>query len=84
MPPSDSISHSAFAVDTPRKWVKTHPRSGRTGDYYHDAPAQKLYYISPAAPTRVVLPQSAALVTLRNATDVAFVNATFARARIYF
>ena len=43
---------------------------GRPGDYYHDAPAKKIYYVSPAAPTSVVLPQSKALVTLNNARGV--------------
>eukprot|EP01050_Picozoa_sp_SAG11_P018003 SAG11_NODE_2662_length_3119_cov_2.158609_1_plen_463_part_00 len=52
--------------------------TGSAGDYYHDGPAQKLYYVSPVAPTAVVLPQSKALFTLNNVTDVTFVNATFA------
>ena len=51
--------------------------TGRAGDYYHDVPAQKLYFVSPVAPTEVVLPQTAALITLTNATGVTFVNTTF-------
>jgi hypothetical protein len=51
--------------------------TGRAGDYYHDVPAQKLYYISPAAPTRAILPQSTALATLMNTTNTSFVNTTF-------
>lgn len=51
--------------------------TGRVGDYYHDSTAQKLYYVSPSAPTGVVLPQSSALVSLKNATGVSFANTTF-------
>ena len=52
-------------------------QTGSVGDYYHDVPAQKLYYVSPTAPIGVVLPQSAALVTLMNTSGVAFANTTF-------
>eukprot|EP01043_Picozoa_sp_COSAG02_P009889 COSAG02_NODE_341_length_24173_cov_28.504777_8_plen_616_part_00 len=51
--------------------------TGRVGDYYHDLTAQKLYYVSPDAPSGVVLPQTSALITLKNATGVSFANTTF-------
>ena len=51
--------------------------TGSPGDYYHDAAAQKLHYVSPVAPTGAVLPQTTALVTLTNTSGVSFANVTF-------
>jgi hypothetical protein len=51
--------------------------TGSAGDYYHDVPAQKLFYVSPNAPTGVMLPQTQALLKLTNTTSVTFVNTTF-------
>lgn len=51
--------------------------TGSAGDYYHDVPAQRLYYVSPTTPTGVVLPQTTALVTLTNTTAVEFANISF-------
>ena len=52
--------------------------TGSVGNYYHDVSAQTLYYVSQRVPNGVVLPRTAALVTLDNSTNVTFVNTTFA------
>jgi hypothetical protein len=43
---------------------------GRTGDYYLDFPAKKLYLVSTKPPVNVILPRSVGLMVVTNTTNL--------------
>ena len=50
---------------------------GRTGDYYLDLKAGRVYYVSLEPPIEAILPQSHGLLEMKNVMDMSITGITF-------